>query len=183
MKRLFLTICFTLLIMAAPVRAAEALREEDCFGIVLDEEGNGLCLDMETWKPVHPFYNYISYRGIVTRPGQFIITHEYLNEYGECIDRVDYYTCFPIASKEKLEEYRRLVMDGIYEADAVITEIDYETDKIVFVTYDGSEWESFGIDNLFEGMEVHVVMYDNGTPRSIVDDEIMQIQYGKGVSW
>ena len=177
--KIFCVSLFTLLIMAAPVRAAE----QWCFGIVLDEEGNGLELNMETWQPIHPYYNYISYRSLVTRPGQFILTKEYLNEYGECEDREDYYTCFPIASEKKLEEYRLLAKDGIYESDAVITDVDRETDEITFVTYDGNEWKSVGIGNLRPNMRVHVVMYDNGTPRSIVDDEIMQIQYGKGVSW
>ena len=163
------------------MRAAEA--ERWCFGIVLDEDGNGLELDMDTWKPIHPYFNYISYRGLVTRPGQFMLTKEFLNEYGECEDRIDYYTCFPIASEKKLKEYQSLAKEGIYEADAVITEIDRETDEITLITYDGNKWKSYGVGNLYRNMNVHVVFYDNGTPKSIIDDEIMQIQYGKGISY
>jgi hypothetical protein len=171
----FCTLLYALLIMAAPVKAG-AFETEEAFGIVLDAEGNGLLLDPVTWKPIHPYYNYISYKGLVTKPGQFMVTYEILNRYGEVEEREDYYADLPIATPEKLAEFNLLANRGIYELDGVITEIDKNNNQIIFVTVDGNEWFDYGIENLHVNQRVRVVLYDNGTSNQH-DDQIMQIQY------
>lgn len=171
----FCTLLYTLLIMAVPVKAG-AVETEEVFGIVLDKEGNGLQLDPETWLPVHPYYNYISYKDYDLKPGEFIYTVATLDKYGEWESRKDYKTCFPRATKKKLKQYRNLANKGIYELDGIVTEVNRETDQIVFVTVDGNEWFDYGIQNIKENQRIHVILYDNGTPE-VHDDQIMQIQW------
>ena len=94
-----LTITFFLfLLIVVPVTAAPM---ETTYGVVLNEQGDGMELREDKITPIDPYYNYISYRGIDAKPGQIIITVATLDEYGDWEDRRD----FPTTESVDLEKY------------------------------------------------------------------------------
>lgn len=170
MKKLIIAaLCLAL---AVPVKA-NTIEVRRSFGVVLDNEGNGLELDPVERKPIHPYYNYISYGSLNAQPGQYIITYEILNPYGECESREDYYADIPAATPAEIAEFNSLAKKGIYEMNATITETG--RNQIVFVTDDGNIWSETGY-NLRRNQRIHVIFYDNGTETKR-DDQVMQIQH------
>lgn len=63
---------------------------ETTYGVVLDTNGNGMEINMDTRKPIDPYYNYISYSKVNAEPGQIIYTIATTDEDGEWISRKDY---------------------------------------------------------------------------------------------
>lgn len=71
-----------------------------------------------------------------------------------------------------------LLLNGIiYPATAIITHVDYPTDTVVVETASGFTYSFEGIEDLVEGDVMSLLMYNNGTPWSIADDEIISARY------
>lgn len=62
---------------------------------------------------------------------------------------------------------------GMYPRGAVITALDYETDTVTVNDGAGFEWQFEGCEDWSVGDLVSMMMYDNGTPKSIFDDVIV----------
>lgn len=65
----------------------------------------------------------------------------------------------------------------IYPSTMVITDIDYTTDMVVVENANGFIYAFEGVEDLVPGDVVSVVMYNNGTPWSIEDDEVVSARY------
>jgi len=112
MKRALLAIVTGVIILGTVYEKPQAAEPDynACFGVVLNEDGDGLVLDPETMQPVDPYYNYITYDGwIDAEPGTYVFTLETLNEDGECEERIrDTKADIKPATPAQLAEYRTL---------------------------------------------------------------------------
>jgi hypothetical protein len=76
------------------------------YGIVLNEDGDGIVVNPESMEPVDDYYNYISYKGIDAAPGDIIITEEIINEDGEVEKRISDRKAGNVTQKQ-LHQYRQ----------------------------------------------------------------------------
>ena len=169
MKAKLIAALFAALVIITPTEA-NAQTAEITFGVVLDDEGNGLALDPGTLTPVDPYYNYISYAGLGAKPGQYVITLETLNRYGECEEREDHLAKLTPATPSEIAAYRQAADEGIYCLDGLVT------NKGEVTTVDGNIWD-YNTYDLKPGEAVRLVLYDNGTEGKH-DDVIKQLQWG-----
>ena len=65
----------------------------------------------------------------------------------------------------------------IYPATAVITYVDYTTDTVVVTNATGYNYTFEGIEDLEVGDVMSLVMYSNGTPWFIPDDQVVSARY------
>lgn len=65
----------------------------------------------------------------------------------------------------------------IYPSTMVITHVDYFTDTVVIENATGFRYHFEGVEDLVPGDVVSVVMYNNGTPWNIEDDEVISARY------
>ena len=65
----------------------------------------------------------------------------------------------------------------IYPATAVVTYVDYTTDTVVVTNSTGFNYTFEGVEDLEVGDVMSLVMYANGTPWSIVDDQVVSARY------
>lgn len=65
----------------------------------------------------------------------------------------------------------------IYPATAVVTYVDYTTDTVVVTNATGYNYTFEGVEDLMVGDVMSLVMYANGTPWSIVDDQVVSARY------
>lgn len=65
----------------------------------------------------------------------------------------------------------------IYPATMVVTKVDYESDTVTAVTASGLVYEFFGCEDWYEGDLAGMIMDDNGTPDTVLDDKILQTRY------
>lgn len=69
------------------------------------------------------------------------------------------------------------IHEGIYSTTTMVTNVDYDTDIVTIQTFSGIEYQFEGCEDWYEGDICTVTMYDNGTPDTIYDDEILQTRY------
>ena len=65
---------------------------------------------------------------------------------------------------------------GLYPRAGVIKDIDYEKDVYVIEDNAGLLWEYGGVEDLWYGDNVAMLIWNNGTPESIYDDVIMNVR-------
>ena len=65
---------------------------------------------------------------------------------------------------------------SLYPMMGVVTEVNYATDTVTIVDFNGNEWEFSECEDWFVGDVCASIMSDNGTPL-IFDDEIVQVKY------
>lgn len=70
-----------------------------------------------------------------------------------------------------------LAQGVIYPSTMVITHVDYFTDTVIVENATGFQYHFEGVEDLIPGDVVSVVMYNNGTPWSIEDDEVVSARY------
>ena len=66
---------------------------------------------------------------------------------------------------------------GLYPDTCIIVEMDYAEDLVTVSDVCGILWRFYGCEDYTEGDLVRVLMYDNGTPRNIYDDQIVIVWY------
>lgn len=64
----------------------------------------------------------------------------------------------------------------LYSTAMEVTGLDYEDDLVIVTDANGFEWSFYGIEDLFEGDIVSVILNDNGTD-IVLDDTIISAQY------
>lgn len=64
-----------------------------------------------------------------------------------------------------------------YPNAGVVVGLDEENDLVTISTGSGLLYEFYGIEDLFIGDIVAVIMDDNGTPDSVLDDKIIDSKY------
>lgn len=69
-------------------------------------------------------------------------------------------------------------VNGLYPRTAAVAGFDYDRDVVIATDWAGLEWEFEGIEDWEIGDLVSLMMYDNGMPNTILDDEIMLAYYG-----
>lgn len=65
----------------------------------------------------------------------------------------------------------------IYPSTMVITDIDYATDTVVVENATGFVYTFEGVEDLLPGDFMSVIMYNNGTPWTIEDDQVVSARY------
>ena len=65
----------------------------------------------------------------------------------------------------------------IYPATAVVTAVDYENDVVTVERASGHVYEFYGVEDLMVGDLMSLVMYSNGTPYTVEDDEVISARY------
>lgn len=71
-----------------------------------------------------------------------------------------------------------LLLNGtIYPAVGIITKVDYETDTVIVQRASGFEYTFEGVEDLVEGDVMALLMYNDGDPRTIADDEVISARY------
>ena len=68
-------------------------------------------------------------------------------------------------------------VNHFYPETAIVTAIDYKTDIVTATCPGGIMWEFYGCGDYSEGDIVRMLMYDNGTPNDIQDDQIKIVWY------
>ena len=66
---------------------------------------------------------------------------------------------------------------GCYPDVGKIVRFDEENDLVYVRTCNGFIWSFYGIEDLEIGNMLGLLFYDNGTPLSIYDDQIIDIKY------
>ena len=64
-----------------------------------------------------------------------------------------------------------------YPTAGVIVDLDEQNDLVTFSTGSGLLYSFYGISDYAEGDIVAAIMNDNGTPDSVLDDEIISVKY------
>ena len=67
--------------------------------------------------------------------------------------------------------------EGFYPRAAIVVELRYEEDVVIVEDGAGLIWEFSGIEDFDVGDTVAMLMFDNGTPESIYDDQIVLAYY------
>lgn len=89
-KKICILLTVVLMVFASTPVFANGTKTERCYGVVLNYEGDGMAINMDTKKPVDPYYNYIRYSKVNAELGQIIYTIAITDEDGEWISRRDY---------------------------------------------------------------------------------------------
>lgn len=69
-------------------------------------------------------------------------------------------------------------MNGLYPRTARVIAFDYKNDLVVCVDWAELIWKFEGIEDWNLNDIASLIMYDNGTPESIYDDQIIAVRYG-----
>ncbi len=69
-------------------------------------------------------------------------------------------------------------IDGLYPRTARVIAFDYKNDLVVCVDWAELIWKFEGIEDWNLNDIASLIMYDNGTPESIYDDQIVSVRYG-----
>ncbi|MCM1269435.1 MAG: hypothetical protein NC247_02250 [Ruminococcus flavefaciens] len=69
------------------------------------------------------------------------------------------------------------IPEGIYATTTMVTDVDYDTDIVTVSTMSGIEYQFKGCEDWYERDFCTAMMWDNGTPDSVYDDEILQTRY------
>lgn len=71
-----------------------------------------------------------------------------------------------------------LLANGIiYPATAIVTQVDYETDIVTVQKATGFTYEFEGVEDLQVGDVMSLLMFNNGTGDTIVDDIVISARY------
>lgn len=65
----------------------------------------------------------------------------------------------------------------IYPSTMIVTHVDCFTDSVVVENSTGFVYSYFGVEDIIPGDVVSVVMYNNGTPWTIEDDQVISARY------
>lgn len=69
------------------------------------------------------------------------------------------------------------IPEGIYSTTTMVTNVDYDADVVTIQTFSGIEYQFKGYEDWYEGDICTVTMWDNDTPDTVYDDEILQTRY------
>lgn len=69
------------------------------------------------------------------------------------------------------------IPEGVYSTTTMVTEVDYDADIVIIQTFSGIEYQFEGCEDWYEGDICTVTMWDNDTPDTVYDDEILQTRY------
>lgn len=67
--------------------------------------------------------------------------------------------------------------NNYYPNAGVITKLDEVNDIVYFTDFSGNVWSFYGIEDLFEGDIIAVIMAEKGKPNYIYDDEVIDVRY------
>ena len=70
--------------------------------------------------------------------------------------------------------------DRYYPATGIVTELDTRENLVIYVDFNGNEWDFPDVEDWAEGDRVALIMDNMGTPESIYDDEPICWRY---VGW
>lgn len=73
--------------------------------------------------------------------------------------------------------YAELMSHNYYPATGVVTELETETDSVIYTDFNGNLWDFPGIEDWCEGDRVALIMDNMGTPESIYDDQPVVWRY------
>lgn len=65
----------------------------------------------------------------------------------------------------------------IYPTSMIVTEVDYESDLVTIVDFEGRMYQFYGCEDWYENDICAVIMDDNGTTETVYDDIILQTRY------
>lgn len=71
---------------------------------------------------------------------------------------------------------------GFYSETMAIINVDYDTDTVEAMDFNGNVWSFTGCEDYYEGDLIAVTMCDNGTTNTIYDDIIIDTKYSGWVS-
>lgn len=71
----------------------------------------------------------------------------------------------------------RAAESGYYPETCIIVELDYAEDTVTVEDVAGNLWQFYGTEDFCIGDLVRMLMYNNGTPHSIYDDQIVLAWY------
>lgn len=69
------------------------------------------------------------------------------------------------------------IPEGVYSTITMVTYVDYDTDVVTIKTFSGIEYQFEGCEDWYEGDICTVTIWDNDTPDTVYDDEILQTRY------
>lgn len=100
---------------------------------------------------------------------------------------LEYYVLTDVCGYSKNEAMSIMVsrhgkIETVYPKTFIVSACDLDNDKVFLVDFNGNEWTISGIEDWMEGDVASAIMSDNGTPDSIYDDKILDIQYS-GYLW
>lgn len=69
------------------------------------------------------------------------------------------------------------IPEGIYSTTTMVTNVDYDADVVTIQTFSGIEYQFEGCEDWYEGDICTVTIWNNNTPNTVYDDEILQTRY------
>lgn len=69
------------------------------------------------------------------------------------------------------------IPEGVYSTTTMVTDVDYNADVVTIQTFSGIEYQFEGCEDWYKGDICTVTMWDNDTPDTVYDDEILQTRY------
>lgn len=69
------------------------------------------------------------------------------------------------------------IPEGIYSTTTMVTDVDYDADVVTIQTFSGIEYQFEGCEDWYEGDICTVTIWNNNTPNTVYDDEILQTRY------
>jgi hypothetical protein len=66
---------------------------------------------------------------------------------------------------------------GLYSWCGIITVMDYKNDLVTVETANGLQYTFYGCEDYFGGDLVDLLMWDNGTPETVLDDLVIDANY------
>lgn len=70
------------------------------------------------------------------------------------------------------------VSENYYALATIVSYVDEYADEVVCMDSNGNEWVFQGVSDWYSGDICSMMMYNNGTPNNIYDDEIVSCRYG-----
>lgn len=86
------------------------------------------------------------------------------------------FTSFIFGEAKGISNKSKIPLDNCYATTGLITELNYETNEVIFENFNGYEYAFYGIEDWAVNDCVSVILYDNGTPE-IFDDEVVDVKY------
>lgn len=74
-------------------------------------------------------------------------------------------------------EAKRFGEDSLYPTAFIVDEVNAEADTVTLRTFAGMVYIWQGVDDWMVGDIAAAIMYNNGTPDSIKDDQIVTLEY------
>lgn len=96
--------------------------------------------------------------------------------YGSLFVALNLGTAFLMSTKVPASE-AQATTSKIYPATAEVVELDRAADLVTVETASGIAYGFYGCEDYFPGDLVSMIMDDNGTPETILDDKIIDCRY------